>query len=62
MDGSGSVVVVIDEKTSSSGRDVANKIVLVVSEEVGAGTVDDTACDSILDGPVNFCCANASTK
>jgi len=42
---------------------VANKIELVmVSEEVGAGTVDDTICDSILDGPVNFCCANASTK
>mmetsp|Transcript_40296 Transcript_40296/g.45416 ORF Transcript_40296/g.45416 Transcript_40296/m.45416 type:complete len:106 (-) Transcript_40296:73-390(-) len=60
MDGSGSVT--IDEKTSSSGRDAANKIVLVVSEEVGEETADDIACDAILDGPVNFCCANASTK
>ena len=46
-----------------------------MSEEVGAGTVDsselddddtdaeeDTVCDVILDGTVNFCCANASTK
>jgi len=45
-----------------------------VSEDVGAGTGDSseldddndaedvTVCDSILDAPVNFCCANASTK
>jgi len=55
---------------SSSGRDVANKI----EEEVGTvdsseldddndDAEDDTnVCDSILDAPVNFCCANASTK
>jgi len=50
--------------------------VLLVLGEVGADIVDsseldddddndaedDTGCDSILDGPVNFCCANASTK
>eukprot|EP00751_Fragilariopsis_kerguelensis_P010539 CAMPEP_0170805442 /NCGR_PEP_ID=MMETSP0733-20121128/31376_1 /TAXON_ID=186038 /ORGANISM="Fragilariopsis kerguelensis, Strain L26-C5" /LENGTH=75 /DNA_ID=CAMNT_0011159831 /DNA_START=281 /DNA_END=508 /DNA_ORIENTATION=- len=74
MDGSGSMP--IGAYTSSSGKDVAYKIVLVVSEDVGEeGTVDSsdlddddndaedaTVCDTtILDGPVNFCCVNAST-
>ena len=56
---------------------MANKMVLVVAEEVvGTGTVDSSelddedkdadvstiVCDSILDAPVNFCGVNASTK
>jgi len=47
-------------------------VLLVLGEEEGTvdssefdddnDAEDDTVCDIILDGPVNFCCANASTK